>query len=52
MSWMVGVLLLIGWIVGAVVLQAANGVFHLLLAAAILVLVFRTLSGRRWYPSW
>lgn len=47
MLWMVGVVLVALWIVGAVLVPVAGGVLHLLLAAAVVVFVYRTLAGRR-----
>jgi hypothetical protein len=46
MLWTIVVLLLILWLLGFT-MHVAGGLIHLLLVVALVVIVFRLLSGRR-----
>lgn len=46
MLWSLVVLLLILWIIGFA-LHVAGGLIHILLVIALIIVVFRLLSGRR-----
>ena len=46
MLWTIVVLLLILWLLGFT-MHVAGGLIHLLLVVALIVIVFRLLSGRR-----
>ncbi len=46
MLWTIVVLLLILWLLGFT-MHVAGGLIHLLLVIALIVIVFRLLSGRR-----
>jgi hypothetical protein len=46
MLWTVVVLLLVFWVLG-LSLKIAGGLIHLLLVIALIVIVYRFLSGRR-----
>lgn len=46
MLWTIVVLLLILWVLGFA-LEIAGGLIHLLLVVALVVIVFRLLTGRR-----
>jgi hypothetical protein len=47
MLWAIIVILIILWILGFGVFRVAGGLIHLLLVIAVIVLIFRLLSGRR-----
>jgi hypothetical protein len=46
MLWTIVVLLLVSWAVG-LTLKVASGLIHILLVIALVIVVFRLLSGRR-----
>ena len=47
MLWTIFAILLIGWMLGLVGVYEIGAIIHLLLLAAILVLVIQLLTGRR-----
>jgi hypothetical protein len=47
MLWTIFVVLLVLWLLGMVTSYTAGGLIHLLLAIALIVLVFRLFQGRR-----
>lgn len=47
MLWTILVILLILWLLGIVTSYTMGGFIHLLLVVAVIILVFRLLSGRR-----
>ena len=47
MLWTIAIILLISWLLGAFVFPVAGGLIHLLLVIAIVVVLFRVISGRR-----
>lgn len=46
MLWTIAVVLLILWLVGAFVVPIGGGLIHLLLVIAIIVVVYRLITGR------
>jgi uncharacterized protein DUF5670 len=47
MLWTIVIVLLVLWLLGLVTSYTAGGLIHILLAAALIVLVVRLLQGRR-----
>ena len=47
MLWTIAVILFILWLLGFGVFHVAGGIIHLLLVLAIIVVIFRLISGRR-----
>jgi hypothetical protein len=47
MLWTIFVILLLLWVVGLVSSYTLGGFIHLLLVAAVIVLILRLISGRR-----
>jgi len=47
MLWTIFVILLVLWLLGLVSSYTLGGFIHLLLVAAVIVLILRLLSGRR-----
>lgn len=47
MLWTLVVLLLILWLLGWTVFEVAGGLIHLLLVVALIVIVYRLVTGRR-----
>lgn len=47
MLWTIFVILLILWLLGVVSSYTMGGFIHILLVVAVVVLIFRLLSGRR-----
>lgn len=45
--WFIVVILVIGWLIGFVAFPAVGGLIHLLLVIAVILIVFRLLTGRR-----
>jgi len=45
--WIIVVLLVIGWLFGFLVFPAIGGIIHLLLVIAVIMIVYRLLTGRR-----
>jgi hypothetical protein len=46
MLWL-AVLLVVAWVLGFAVFKIAGGIIHLLLVLAVVVLVYRLVTGRR-----
>ena len=47
MLWTIAVVLLVLWALGLISSYSAGGLVHLLLVAAVIVVVFQFLGGRR-----
>jgi hypothetical protein len=47
MLWTIFVILVILWLLGLVTSYTLGGMIHILLIAAVVVLIFRLLQGRR-----
>ena len=47
MLWTIAVILLILWLLGFSVFHVAGGLIHLLLVIAVIVIVYRLVTGRR-----
>jgi hypothetical protein len=47
MLWTIAVILLILWLLGAFVVNVGGGLIHLLLVIALIVIVYRLVTGRR-----
>lgn len=47
MIWTIAVILFILWLLGAVVFKVASGLIHLLLVIAVIVIVYRLITGRK-----
>ena len=47
MLWTIAVILLILWLLGFVVFPTAGGLIHILLVIAIIVILYRVITGRR-----
>ncbi|MGD9730649.1 MAG: lmo0937 family membrane protein [Desulfamplus sp.] len=47
MLWTIVVILLIMWVLGLVSSYTLGGLIHILLVAAVIVIVFNLISGRR-----
>lgn len=47
MLWTIAVILLVLWLLGAFVFPVAGGLIHLLLLAAVIVVLYRIITGRR-----
>ncbi len=47
MLWTIFVILLILWLLGLVTSYTMGGFIHILLVVAVVILIFRLLSGRR-----
>ena len=47
MLWTLAVILLILWLLGAFVFPVAGGLIHVLLVIAVVVVLFRIITGRR-----
>ncbi|MFL5581040.1 MAG: lmo0937 family membrane protein [Gemmatimonadaceae bacterium] len=47
MLWTIAIILLILWLLGAFVVHVGGGLIHLLLVIALIVIVYRLLTGRR-----
>lgn len=50
MLWTIAVVLLILWLLGAFVVPVGGGLIHLLLVIAIVVVLYRIITGRRPIP--
>ncbi|MEJ7759750.1 MAG: lmo0937 family membrane protein [Gemmatimonadaceae bacterium] len=46
MLWTIAVILLILWVLGAFIMPIGGGLIHLLLVIAIIVVVYRLITGR------
>lgn len=47
MLWTLVVIVLILWLLGFLVFEAAGGLIHLLLVIAVIVIVYQLITGRR-----
>lgn len=47
MIWTLLLILLVLWVLGAFVVPVGGGLIHLLLALAVIVLVYQLVTGRR-----
>ena len=47
MIWTIAVILLILWVLGFGVFHVAGGLIHLLLVIAVIVILWRLITGRR-----
>lgn len=47
MLWTLVVVILILWLLGWMVFEVAGGLIHLLLVVALIVIVYRLVTGRR-----
>lgn len=47
MLWTVAVILLVLWLLGAFVFPVGGGIIHVLLVIALIVVVYRLLTGRK-----
>lgn len=47
MLWTIAVIILILWLLGFLVFEAAGGLIHLLLVVALIVIVYQLVTGRR-----
>ena len=47
MLWTIAVILFILWLLGFAVFHVAGGLIHLLLVIAVIVIIFRLVTGRR-----
>jgi hypothetical protein len=47
MLWTIAIILLILWLLGAFVVPIGGGLIHILLVIALVVIVYRLLTGRR-----
>lgn len=46
MLWAIAIILFVLWLIGAFVVNVAGGFIHILLVAAIIVIIYRLLTGR------
>jgi hypothetical protein len=47
MLWTIALILLILWLLGAFVFPVAGGLIHVLLVIALVVVLYRVITGRR-----
>jgi hypothetical protein len=47
MLWTIAVILFVLWLLGFGVFHVAGGIIHLLLVIAIIVVIYRLITGRR-----
>ena len=47
MLWTIALILLVLWLLGAFVFPVAGGLIHILLVIALIVVVYRLVTGRR-----
>lgn len=45
--WIIVVLLVIGWLFGFLVFPAIGGIIHILLVIAVIMIVYKLLTGRK-----
>lgn len=50
MLWTIVLILLVLWILGGFVFNVAGGLIHLLLVIAVVVVLYRLITGRRPVP--
>jgi hypothetical protein len=47
MLWTLAIILLVLWLLGGFVFNVAGGLIHILLVVALVVIVYRLVTGRR-----
>ncbi|MGH7637549.1 MAG: lmo0937 family membrane protein [Gemmatimonadaceae bacterium] len=47
MLWTIAIILLILWLLGGFVFNIAGGLIHILLVIAVIVVLYRVITGRR-----
>lgn len=47
MLWTIAVILVVLWLLGAFVFPVAGGLIHILLVLAVIVVLYRIITGRR-----
>ena len=47
MLWTIAIILVILWLAGALVFKIAGGLIHILLVIALVVIVYRLVTGRK-----
>lgn len=47
MLWTIAIILLVLWLLGAFVFPVGGGLIHLLLVIALIIIVYRLVTGRR-----
>ena len=47
MLWTIAIILLVLWLLGAFVFPVAGGLIHILLVIAVIVILYRLITGRR-----
>jgi hypothetical protein len=47
MLWTIAIILLILWLLGGFVFNIAGGLIHILLVIAVIVILYRVITGRR-----
>ncbi|HEU5174913.1 MAG TPA: lmo0937 family membrane protein [Gemmatimonadaceae bacterium] len=47
MLWTIVIILLVLWLLGFLVFPVAGGLIHILLVIAVIVIVYRLITGRR-----
>ena len=50
MLWTIAIILLVLWLLGWFVFEVAGGLIHILLVIAVIVVVYRLLTGRKPVP--
>lgn len=50
MLWTIAIVLLILWVLGGFVLHVGGGLIHLLLVIAVIVVLYRVITGRKPIP--
>ena len=50
MLWTLAVILFVLWLLGAFVFKVAGGLIHLVLVVAVIVIVWRLVTGRKPVP--
>ncbi|WP_155905103.1 lmo0937 family membrane protein [Methylopila sp. M107] len=47
MLWTIAIILVVLWLLGNTVFHVAGGLIHLLLVVAVIVVIYRLITGRR-----
>lgn len=45
--WFIVVILIVGWLIGFVAFPAVGGIIHILLVIAVIMIVFKLITGGR-----
>ena len=45
--WIIVVLLVVGWLFGFLVFPAIGGIIHILLVIAVIMIIYKLLTGRK-----